>query len=47
VKLFVARFWRDFKEWEAVYSNYFCEAVPFWECGVVSSAEAQLEILSD
>jgi hypothetical protein len=31
VKLFVARFWRDFKESEAVCVNYFCEAVPFWE----------------
>jgi hypothetical protein len=31
VKLFVARFWRDFKEPEAVCVNYFCESVPFWE----------------
>jgi hypothetical protein len=31
VKLFVARFWSDFKESEAVYANYFCEPVPFWE----------------
>jgi hypothetical protein len=33
VKLFVARFWSDFKEWEAVCMNYFCEVVPFWERG--------------
>jgi hypothetical protein len=25
VKLFVARFWREFKEWEAVCAKYFCE----------------------
>jgi hypothetical protein len=31
VKLFVARFWSDFKEWEAVCVNYFCGVVPFWE----------------
>jgi hypothetical protein len=29
VKLFVARFWSDFKESEAVCANYFCEVVPF------------------
>jgi hypothetical protein len=34
VKLFVARFWSDFKEWEAVCVNYFCEVVPFWERSV-------------
>jgi len=31
VKLFVARFWRNFKEWEAVCVNFFCKGVPFWE----------------
>jgi hypothetical protein len=31
VKLFVARFWSDFKEWSTVCANYFCGAVPFWE----------------
>ena len=39
MKLFVARFWRDFKESEAVYVNYFYEAVPFWECAVETVAE--------
>jgi hypothetical protein len=29
VKLFVARFWCDFKEWEAVCVNYFCEKFRF------------------
>jgi hypothetical protein len=33
VKLFVARFWSDIKEWEAVCVNYFCAVVPFWELG--------------
>ena len=42
MKLFVARFWRDFKEWEAVCANYFCEVVPFWECAGEIVAEFSL-----
>jgi hypothetical protein len=40
VKLFVARFWSDFKEWEAVCANYFCAGVPFWEWGYSSESVA-------
>jgi hypothetical protein len=39
VKLFVARFWSDCKESEAVCVNYFCEVVPFWECAEEIVAE--------
>jgi len=44
VKLFVARFWHDIKEWEAVCVNYFCEVVPFWEWGGEMTAES-LQVL--
>jgi hypothetical protein len=37
VKFFVARFWTDFKESEAVCANYFCAEFRFgneWDHGV-------------
>ena len=42
MKLFVARFWSDFKESEAVCLKYFCEAVPFWEWEEMSAGMSQV-----